>query len=185
MLPNLDIPIVLPLRIVFFQVLFLLVAIAIEAWVFRWGLNISSKKSVEYATVINLFSIVIGWLLFFNIQPFLPVTVRQELIAGILFNQWSGSIVSWFILAALVIFFASLVIKLIGLPLLRAFVGDKPLGPPELLSPQRNKAMMRRRDREIPRLNRQSNTILVANAASYTAISLVLALQLFAQNRFN
>lgn len=50
---------VLPLRAVMFQILFLLVAIAVESFIFKKKLHLSGRTSIEYATSINLFSTII------------------------------------------------------------------------------------------------------------------------------
>lgn len=80
---------VLPLRAVMFQILFLLVAIAVESFIFKKNLHLSGRNSIEYATSINLFSTIIGWLIFFFFVPLLPINLQGQLINFILFNDFA------------------------------------------------------------------------------------------------
>ncbi|HEY9849280.1 MAG TPA: filament integrity protein FraC [Leptolyngbyaceae cyanobacterium] len=80
---------VLPLRAVMFQILFLLVAIAVESFIFKKKLHLSGRTSIEYATSINLFSTIIGWIAFFFFLPFLPFKLQAQLINFILFNNFA------------------------------------------------------------------------------------------------
>lgn len=82
-------PSLLPIQTILFQLLFLLVAIALEAVALHRYLEISRKTSIDYATAINLLSTVIGWLIFFYLQPYLPNFFKEPLISYILFNSFS------------------------------------------------------------------------------------------------
>lgn len=179
---------VLPIRTVFFQVLFLFMAIALESYVLQKSLGIAPKRSVEYATVINLLSTVIGWIVFFNSQTLLPGMLKLELIGGIFFDQWSRSLAAWIVVAALITFFMSFFVKLVGFQAMQGFLGDRPFnqffsfkvkdtanltdGEPE---PVFRKPASNRK------IAPQVNAILVANAVSYSAISLVLFLRILVQ----
>ncbi|NJR39502.1 MAG: hypothetical protein HC781_12655 [Leptolyngbyaceae cyanobacterium CSU_1_4] len=59
------IPPVVPLRAIAFQIVFLLMAIAIEATVLHKQLNIPPKQSIQFAASINLLTTVAGWLVTF------------------------------------------------------------------------------------------------------------------------
>ena len=52
---------VYPLRAVAFQLLFFLIAIAIESLILRRRRNIDRQTSLEYAAFMNLLTIVLGW----------------------------------------------------------------------------------------------------------------------------
>lgn len=55
---------ILPLRAFIFQTLLLLTSIAIEATIIHRQLNLSRLTSIQYATTLNLFSTVLGWIVF-------------------------------------------------------------------------------------------------------------------------
>ncbi|MFM9156390.1 MAG: filament integrity protein FraC, partial [Dolichospermum sp.] len=77
---ELSLPIILPVGAIFFEILFLLAAIPIEASVFNKWLKFDKKTSIFYAITINVFSSVIGWIIFFMIEPILDVTIKSQLI---------------------------------------------------------------------------------------------------------
>ncbi|MFB2968359.1 filament integrity protein FraC [Aerosakkonema sp. BLCC-F183] len=117
--------VVLPLRAIMFQILFLSIAIAVESFVLEKRLGLSRRVSLEYATSINLFSTIFGWLTFFFMEPFLPQLLRKELINFILFDNFvfpqslpSTSIYFNIILLAILVFLLSFFIELFSLNLL-------------------------------------------------------------------
>lgn len=178
--PNIPIPTTLPLRMVAFQILFLVLAIAIEASILRNGLDLKPKRSVEYATVLNLLAAVMIWLLFLNLQPILPEPLRLQLIAGVLFDQWAGAITSWLIVVALVIFFLSWILKVIGLTQMQFFLGDRTREEAKTPTTLKYRSL-RRKTQGIRGLPNYATVLLIANAVSSSAILLVVALRLFAQ----
>ncbi|NJN86109.1 MAG: hypothetical protein HC881_07045 [Leptolyngbyaceae cyanobacterium SL_7_1] len=159
-------------------------AIAIEAVVLRAGLRIQPRKSVEYATFINFLSTVVGWLLFLNLQIAFPESLRLDLMNGIFFDRWSRAILAWVILSALVTFFVSFLVKLVGLEQLQFFLGEEVEKEPSDEKTLKNLkgSIARRNSKEYRGATRQANTILIANALSYSAISLILLLRLLANN---
>jgi hypothetical protein len=174
---------VVPLRAIAFQFLFLLIAIAIEAIVFYNQLRISRKTSVEYAASINLLSTFIGWLIFFNVQPLIPLAYKSELISYILFNQWSQTgTLTWLILIAFVTFFITFGVKVAGLDLLQLLLQINTKD--DLLSSGRAyKYRDRLRRQEASGVTRRrAAAVLLANACSYSAISLILLGRSFLQN---
>jgi hypothetical protein len=179
--PSIPIPTGLPLRLIAFQCLFLALAIAIEAAILQRGLEIKPKRSVEYATAINLLSMVVSWVLFLNIQPILPEQLRLELIAGVLFDQWAGAITSWMIVVALIIFFLSWVMKVIGLTQLQLFLGDRTLEESRPTATLKQRTLSRK-DKDFRGLPNQASILLIANAISSSAIFLVIVLRLLAQS---
>lgn len=179
--PDIPIPTGLPLRLVAFQCLFLALAIAIEAAILRRGLELKPKRSVEYATAINLLSMVVSWVLFLNIQPLLPAQLRLELIAGVLFDQWAGAITSWVIVATLIIFFLSWVVKVIGLAQLQLFLGDRTREDTRPSATLRHRTLSRK-DKDFRGLPNQASVLLIANAISSLAVFLVIVLRLIAQS---
>ncbi len=182
-------PIVLPLRMILFQSMFLMMAIAIESSVLRRNLGIPPKKSVEYATVINFLATIIGWLLFLNIQSILPPVLRVDVISAIFFDRWARSLIPWTILAALITFFMSLLIKWLALWQLQFFLGDvdRVDAKEEKLQITLKQAIARRNLKESRMLGSSDRTtaVLIGNALSYSAISLVLVIRLLAQGSLN
>jgi hypothetical protein len=172
---------VMPLRAIAFQCLFLLLAIAIEAAVLREALKLPYRKSVEYAASINLLSTAVGWLIFFSLEPLVPLNLKFQLINCIFFDQWSSSIAAWVILAGFATFFISFLVKLSGLDLLRLLLQDKAEKEPEQETQveksrrYQNTVRARKNAREGPS---RANAVLIANALSYTAILLVLFIRI-------
>ncbi|HAG81462.1 MAG TPA: filament integrity protein fraC [Cyanobacteria bacterium UBA12227] len=174
---------VLPLEMILFQVLFLVIAIALEARIFYRKLRISRKTSVEYAMFVNLLATGIGWLTFFAVQNLLSQALKAQVISYIFFDrlfdpqlsQWNSVIIA----VGIAIFFLTFFIKLIGLELLQVVLDRVP---------ERSNStskLVRKRPRllhGIEQVNKNSppNTglvVLLANAYSYSAILLLLVLR--------
>jgi hypothetical protein len=167
---------VAPLRMIAFQCLFLLIAIAIEGYILRRELAIAPRPSIEYAASVNLLSTLVGWLVFFGIEPLIPLPLRVQLLNCIFFDQWSSSMASWIIPAGFVTFFVSFFIKLQGLTQLQALLQypqPKPAEPEKT-----SKIFTSNRPRQG---SKQASAILLANSLSYSAISFVLLFRLLAQ----
>ncbi|MEL7144691.1 MAG: filament integrity protein FraC, partial [Cyanobacteria bacterium J06573_11] len=103
---------ILPLRMVVFQILFLMVAIAIEAGILRQRLRLGFKTSVQYAFVTNLAAVVAGWIAFLVIEPLTTIEVRAQLINYVLFdrilpNGWTTEMGAILLAIALVSFFGT------------------------------------------------------------------------------
>lgn len=172
---------VLPLKLVVFQSLLLLMAIAIEAYVLRYRLSLTQKQSVQYAASINFLATTIGWLLFLSIQPLIPTPLKLQLIDCIFFDRWQRGFILWVMVSVPVTFFASFFVKLFGLTYLRIFIGDKKPTEPEDQKPKTVKFGASRRTSKSIIPPGQGNAILVANALSYSAISLILIIRLLTQ----
>jgi hypothetical protein len=119
---------VLPLRAIVLQCLLLSVSIAIEAYVLYRMLRtadnqpISPKQSIQYAASIDLLSAVLGWFTvfsFFNIGTNLPSgwtrDVETALLNFLFFNQFSNQSLSFLIVGGFITFFASFIVKQVGL----------------------------------------------------------------------
>ncbi|MDZ7957727.1 MAG: filament integrity protein fraC [Aulosira sp. DedQUE10] len=177
MFENWTIPSVLPIGAILFDLLFLLMAISIEAYCFNRRLKIDKKTSIFYAISINLFSSVIGWLAFFMIEPMLPIQLRSELINYIFFNTVKYSNTQTIIiLSAFIIFFATFIVKLF---LLRGF---SILLNEEFWKKTAEPANNDRQNwRNLKKAKLISNnlvsTLLIANSLSYTAITFVVLIR--------
>ena len=82
-------PSVIPVQLVLFQCLLLLITVAIEAVILRYTLNLTRKNSIEYSLIINLFSSIFVWLLFFLVYNFNFLNLKLSIVGYILFNNLS------------------------------------------------------------------------------------------------
>ncbi|WP_179197971.1 filament integrity protein FraC [Nostoc sp. T09] len=178
MFDNWILPSVLPVGAVLFDLLFLLMAISIEAYCFNSRLKFDKKTSIFYAISINLFSSVIGWIVFFMLEPILPLNLKSELINFVFFNSFkSPNTQTLIILTAFIIFFGTFIVKLFLLRLfslsLNEDFGKKSEDPPSV---ERQKWRYMSRSKLIS--NNLVSTMLIANSLSYSAITLVLLIRM-------
>ncbi len=110
---------ILPLRTIALQTLFLWVAIAIESYIFHAQLNLHRRFSIFYATTLNLVANLMGWFLFFNLERLLPDRLRQTLIDFIILGDWDKYSLSWVLLGGIAGFLISWFVKRRGLAILR------------------------------------------------------------------
>lgn len=167
-------PKIFPIGGILFDFLFVLIAIPIEAYILHYRLKFDKKTSIFYAISLNLFSSVIGWLIFFVAEPMLPIEVRSELINYMFFNNFKAPNTQTFIiLTAFIIFFATFVMKFFILKVLLLSLNES-FAKKEEEAP----ISQRRRWSTFSNLRLQSTnlvtTILIANSISYTAITIIL-----------
>lgn len=180
---------ILPLRAVLFQLLFLLVAIALEALVFYRTLNLDYKTSAQYSATVNLLSTFLGWFVFFTIQPFLPEGLRVQLISYIFFEQffpnpWLTTIPSILVILGLGIFLATFLVKLKGLDILEALL-EKNKDKKQEESETRTGRLRRLRNQSFGfRPNSKPYSVLIANIFSFGAISFLLFVRLVEQTYY-
>jgi hypothetical protein len=192
-------PNILPFRTVALQSLFLLMAVAIEAEVFRRSMKLAPKESVYFAASLNLFCVVLGWLTFlvlFNLSNQMPGDALAPLINFILFDNWSSDTATLLIVGCFVIFFASIAVKELGLFGLRYLLE---IEQPKSLKENSSQAALPeagleatesptsetarstvfvRAVRQEPReILIEVTTILIANAWSYSAILVTLLIR--------
>jgi hypothetical protein len=177
---------ILPLRAVVFQCLFLLIAIAIEAYVLYRTLSLDYKTSMEYAVSVNLLSTFLGWICFFLSQPLLPLAWRVQLISFIFFEHFYAdpmllNVAPVLVVCALGMFLGTFLIKLKGLDWLELLL-EKTSKPDAAIEAR----PMRFRGRQSQlvgfRANSRVYAVLVANASSFSAILLLLFLRLVEQS---
>lgn len=172
---------VLPLQTFLFQFLFLLVAIALESRVLYRRMNITRRTSVEYSTFINLLAAGVGWLVFFLIQNWIPPYLKDQIISYIFFDRLLGPRPEDFTLViaatGVVIFFSAFLIKLSGLNLLETFLQDQPKEQRESAKRPWPTLIHRLDSAAASPKSHHATTILLANAYSYSAISLLLFLR--------
>lgn len=176
LLSRLNFPlVVLPLRFILLQGLLLLVTIAIEAQVIENKLGISPRGSVQFSTLLNLVSTVGGWFLFLAVENVLPETSRLELINYIFFNDASripiAQTASLGIPILLAMYILTFILESQILNLLLFLLASQPAllyqtTQVQYDRQQRYKASWTERFR--------MNTLLIANAYSYTAVIVLL-----------
>ncbi|MGB3640099.1 MAG: filament integrity protein FraC [Rivularia sp. (in: cyanobacteria)] len=175
---------VFPFGVILFDFLFLLVAIPVEAFILNKRLKFDKKTSTFYAISINIFSNVIGWVIFFILEPtnFFN-SYKSQLINFLLYNRLNDRVYGGIVMAGFTTFFGTLMIKF---GLLRLFIlslsnpGEKKAEPqPEDTTLLQRKS--RRRNRKGFQSTSLFTTTLIANSLSYSAITLVVLFRLFAR----
>ncbi|MBW4695671.1 MAG: hypothetical protein KME27_28305 [Lyngbya sp. HA4199-MV5] len=176
---------VLPLRAVVFQTLFLLIAIALEAPIFHRTLELDYKASMQSTISVNLLSTFIGWICFFLGQPFLPIEWQVQLISFIFFEQFHAdslllNVAPVLVVLTLGMFLGTFLIKLQGLALLDRLL-ERKQEPTGAIAEK----PIRFRSKQTQLIRFRSNSriyaVLVANAASFSVILLLLFLRLLGQ----
>jgi hypothetical protein len=175
--------IVLPLQAILFQSLFLAIAIAIEAYIFQRQWKLGRRKSVEYSLALNLFSTVVGWVIFFAAQPLLSPALKKQIITYIFFNNLASTASSGSFLygeIALLVFLSFvfiLISELIFLEVLRSLTREESPVQSEPRYRYTTTSSLYRRYYESKKERINSTTILVANAVSGSAILLIAFLK--------
>ncbi len=181
---------VLPLRAVIYQFLFLLIAIAVEGMIFHNVLKMEQKLSMQYSATVNLLSTVIGWVIFFMVQPILPSNLRLQIISYIFYerffpNTWFISIAPLLVLTALGIYIGTFLVELQGMDWLDILLHGK-AEPTDKTEPQRTKGFRGRKGQKPGiQLNNRMYATLLANACSYSVIVFVLLTRLIDLERFS
>ncbi|MEH1843961.1 MAG: filament integrity protein FraC [Nostoc sp.] len=174
---NWMLPRIFPIGGILFDFLFVLIAMSIEAYVLHYRLKFDKKSSTFYAISINLFSSVIGWIIFFVSEPLLPIQVKSELINYIFFNNFkSPKTQTLIILTAFIIFFATFLMKFFILRVLLLSLNE-----PIFKKQEEPQISQRPRWRRFSNLKLQSGnlvaTILIANSLSYSMITVILLIR--------
>ncbi len=165
---------VLPLRAILYQLLFIVLAIAVEALVLQKYLGIGRKSSIQYTSTANLLATVVGWFVFFVIEPWLPDAGRQQLINYIFFDLTSNPPV--LIGLAFLTFLGTFVVKLQSLNWLDLILEGKPVAETEVRDRTKfqGRAVQRRPFANVPN---RALAVLWANAASFSVITLIIAIR--------
>lgn len=173
-----------PFGIILFDFLFLLVAIPIETYILHRRLKFDKRTSTFYAISVNVFSNVIGWIIFFSIEPspFFD-TYKAQLINFLLYNRLDGEVYSGIVLAAFITFFGTLMVKFALLKIFLISLSEP--GDKKSSQESDSSANLARKSRRSNRKGWQSTslftTTLIANSLSYSAITLVVLFRLFAR----
>ncbi|WP_413173090.1 filament integrity protein FraC [Anabaena azotica] len=172
---ELSLPRILPIGAILFETLFLLVAISIEGYVLHRWLKFDKKSSIFYAIAMNVFSSVLGWNIFFLVEPILDVNLKSELISYIFFNNFKNpGTQSTIIFLAFLIFLGTFLIKFLLLKIL--IITLREIGKKEEMETSQKEKLQR-----IEKIQLQNNnliaTTLIANSMSYIAITLILVIR--------
>ncbi|MCP6763231.1 MAG: filament integrity protein fraC [Fischerella sp. CENA71] len=166
-------PKVVPLGAILFSFLFLLISIPLEAYILNSVLKFDKKTSSFYAICMNLFSNVVGWIIFFWIEPFIPVRLRTGLMNLIFFDQILPGMINSMILTAFIVFFGTFVVKSFILRAALISLTDFWKKQDESDS---QKILSRREFKMRLQAKNIFTSVLIANALSYTAVVLILFL---------
>ena len=172
---------VLPLRAIAFQLLFMFMAIAIEAAVLNQRLNLGRKVSMQYSATVNLLTTVLGWMVLFSVEPYLPSPARLFLVESVFYGI--RSIPSEVIIAGFLMFVMTFALKLQGIELLEVILEKAPKPDSESKddkAPKFRKFQGHKRHAERTFGNEPNRPLAVlwANAFSFTAIVMILAIRL-------
>ncbi|MEY2976108.1 MAG: filament integrity protein FraC [Prochlorotrichaceae cyanobacterium] len=175
-LNQLNVPlVVLPLRAIVLQGLMLLVTIAIEAQVMENKLGLSPRGSVQFSTLLNLVSTVGGWCLFLAVENLLPETGRLELINYIFFDDLSNFSRADFIYLGLPLVLSLYILTFILESQILNLLMFSLASQPKLQYQSNQVQYDRQRRYKSSWTDRfRMNTLLIANAYSYTAVVILL-----------
>lgn len=169
---------VLPLRAILYQLLFIVIAIAVEAIVLQKYLGIGKKSSIQYASTANLLSTVVGWFVFFISEPWLPQPWQQQLTNYIFFDETNNP--PLLVGLAFLTFLGTFIVKLQSLNWLDLILEGRQ--PTTIEVRDRTKFQGRKAQRQ-PFSNVPSRALAVlwANAASFSTITLIIAIRTFSE----
>lgn len=179
---------ILPLKAITFQVLFLMVAVAIESMFLRRRLGLGFQSSVRYAAVVNLAAVVAGWMAFLALEPLAPADIKAQIISYVLFDRlllrgWTTEIGGALFVIALIAFFVTFFIKAKGIELIMKSdkVWNIPQKPKTLSREDRYARARLGRTEAQQAISTFTDAIIQANAASFSAILLLLLLRAAAE----
>ena len=172
---DLSLPIILPIGAIFFEILFLLTAIPVEAYVLNKWLKFDKRTSIFYAIALNVFSSVIGWIVFFIVEPMLPIPIKAELINYVFFNKLKDpSISTMIVLLSFTIFIATFLVKFLLMKILIIFMDEGKKTQTEITSSQQRVNYM-----NVAKLQNTNliTATLIANSLSYSAITFIILIR--------
>ncbi|MDC0831973.1 hypothetical protein POG22_02975 [Geitlerinema sp. CS-897] len=171
---------ILPLRAMACQTLFLFIAIAIESTIIHQQLQITKRTSTYYAVSMNLLCVAIGWTIFFyvfqNLDADLPLKAQTVsfIFTGRLIPDFGRDRVEpILVLSLVVVFFVSLFVKCQGLYTLQRFkiLPVENLSLYEEAEQSRSERLIRYRVKAD-----QNRAISIGHAMSHASILLLLVL---------
>lgn len=172
-LENITLPKILPLGAILFEFLFLLVSIPIEGYVFYKMLKFDKKSSIFYAMAVNILSSVLGWIIFFLLEPILPINIRAELMNYIFFHRLKSVNPQHILVFGACVFIITYFMKFLLLKFLVFLLREDFIQVEDEASTDRR---LKWQKNNLVRLQNTNliRTILIANSLSYSAISIVI-----------
>jgi hypothetical protein len=158
---ELSLPIILPIGAVFFEILFLLIAIPLEAYILNRWLKFDKRTSIFYAIALNVFSSVIGWIVFFTVEPILSIAIKKELINYVFFNKLQDPGIG------------TMIVLLMKILIIFMGEGGKKTET-EIISSQQRASYMNMAKLQNTNL---ITATLIANSLSYTAITFIILIR--------
>lgn len=111
---------------IFWQFLFLLIATTWDTFLFYRQLRVSRRIAIEYARTLNLFTLVLSWIFFFLVSPFLSQGTELRMISLLFFsrpfNMQPGELQVTFLWYLIVIIMVTTVIKFAGMRILQSLL---------------------------------------------------------------
>lgn len=176
---ELSLPRILPLGAIAFHTLFLLIAIPLEGYIFHRSLKFDKKTSIFYAITINVFSSVIGWNVFFLLEPILSVPIKSELISYVFFNTFKDAWVrNYIVIISFLIFFSTFLVKFLLLKVLMITLDE--IGKKQDVTETSQHEKIIKYARMKIQNTRLVTSTLIANSLSYSAITIILLIRNFA-----
>ncbi|MGC9505151.1 filament integrity protein FraC [Baaleninema sp.] len=174
---------ILPLRAIACQILFIFLTIAIESTVIHRQLKITKRTSTYYAVSINLICVVIGWVIFFyifqNLNPanlFKVQTISFIFTGRLIVDFGRDGIEPILVLSLVSVFFVSLFVKCQSLYILQRFklLPVENLSLYEDVEHTRSERLIRYRVKAD-----QNHAITIGHAISHAIILLILVFMVF------
>lgn len=109
-------PVTIGIRTILTRFCRLLIVITLESWLLSGYLNLSPRKSVEYAAAINLLAEIVGIMSFFIIKGVIPDFVQKDFIVYLLVGE-TPQLSLTLLLITMVYFLLYLAIKVNGFAL--------------------------------------------------------------------
>ncbi len=104
---------IIPLKLLLWQILFLLIQTTVESLFFHYYFNLSRKASLEYSIPMNLFSTLMGWIIFLLFVPLADPIFQIQIMNFIIFNRLTFTAIFLITIMILSLFILGLVLKII------------------------------------------------------------------------
>jgi hypothetical protein len=171
---------VIILPVVFWQGLFLVIAVAWDAFLFHNRLRVKWRTSIEYAISINLLTNVVGWIVLFVVLPIVPLEAEVEILSYMFFNQLfkvSQQGLQEFLLGAFAsITLATTVIKFLIVRSLQALLQN--FSQPKAINPDKKRQTMRRKtSQSLLNSSSEFTVILISNLLINLTLSGIIFLR--------
>jgi hypothetical protein len=166
-------PSILAARAILFRFVRLLITITIESWVYKRELEISPKRGVEYALIINMFAEICGGFVFSFTQSLVTIDLARHLVIYLILDDFQ-KIAPDVLILTLFYFFIFLIAKWMGLLILNEFVFEK-----------ENRTQEPATDTSVLAMNQWGNQLKAVTKAHTISYFLTLLFSIFEIRVFN